>query len=83
MSQERYFLKNLTGTGADVSPEALKVARRNHKRLEVEEATFIQSNLFEEIKEEYDIIVSNPPYIRTNVIAELQDDEALIWEEEP
>ena len=78
MSRERYGLQDLSGTGVDVSAEALDVARRNQKRLEVETATFIQSNLFEAVKDEkYDMIVSNPPYIRTAVIEELQEEVRL------
>jgi release factor glutamine methyltransferase len=34
--------------------------------------TFIQSNLFDELKVKFDIIVSNPPYIETNQIKTLQ-----------
>lgn len=66
----------IEGTGCDISEEALKVAEANRKRLEVN-AKLIQSDLFEHIEGTYDMIVSNPPYIRTAVIAELQDEVRL------
>lgn len=66
----------IEGTGCDISEEALKIAEANRKRLEVN-AKLIQSDLFERIEGTYDMIVSNPPYIRTSVIAELQDEVRL------
>ena len=41
------------------------------------EASWIQSDLFEQISERFDLIVSNPPYIRTGVIEELQQEVRL------
>lgn len=58
------------GTGVDLSAEALKVARENKERLQ-SEAVFLQSDLFEEVQGSFDVIISNPPYIRTAVIEEL------------
>lgn len=66
----------LTGTGCDISEKALKTARENGRRLQVE-ASWIQSDLFEQISERFDLIVSNPPYIRTGVIEELQEEVRL------
>ena len=69
------------GTGADVSKDALKTAERNAETLGTRERSdFILSNLFsapyfDEIyrhkERKYDILVSNPPYIRTEVIGTL------------
>ena len=61
------------GTGVDISEEALAVARRNSGKLGVQ-AEFVQSDLFAQINGKYDIIVSNPPYIRTAVIEELAEE---------
>ncbi|MFA9375497.1 MAG: peptide chain release factor N(5)-glutamine methyltransferase [Lachnotalea sp.] len=57
----------------DISSKALDVARINAKRnkLEVE---FIQSDLFENVNKKFDIIVSNPPYIPTEVINGLMEE---------
>lgn len=63
------------GVGVDVSPEALEVARGNAEVLLAdknrESYRFIESNLFEKVEGRFDIIVSNPPYIRSEVIETL------------
>lgn len=64
---------NVGGLGVDISEEALKVARKNAESLEVH-AQFLHSDLFENVEGLYDIIVSNPPYIRTAVIERLQEE---------
>lgn len=52
--------------GVDISAKALEVAKRNSKELDAK-VKFIKSNLFEEIpRKKFDIIVSNPPYIKKN-----------------
>ena len=54
-------------TLADISEGALEVARKNAEELQTE-VTLIQGNLFENIKDNFDFIISNPPYIPTKVI---------------
>ncbi|MBP3664630.1 MAG: peptide chain release factor N(5)-glutamine methyltransferase [Tyzzerella sp.] len=63
----------ICGVGVDISKEALKVAQANGERIGVK-ADFIQSDLFENVDGRYDVIVSNPPYIRTAVIEELKEE---------
>lgn len=67
------YLDNVEITAVDISEKSLDVAKTNAKNNEVEnKITFIESNLFENIvNEKYDIIVSNPPYIRKDVIKTL------------
>ena len=73
--------KGLLGTGADISEKALLVARENAHRLECE-AQFIFSDLWENIEDTYEIIVSNPPYSVRNVIStldtEVKDHEPVL-----
>ena len=58
-------------TASDVSSEALYVAKENSKRQNVE-VKFETSNLFDSIEENgFDIIVSNPPYIKEHIINQL------------
>ena len=66
-----HFTKDCTGTAADLSKKALEVAKKNAKKLEIE-CEFIHSDLFENIKGKYDVIISNPPYIATKEIEALE-----------
>jgi release factor glutamine methyltransferase len=58
---------------SDVSEEALKVARRNFDTLCTGRKFYlINSSLFEKIDEfEFDLIVSNPPYIKSGILTSL------------
>ena len=58
-------------TGADISKKALEVAQKNAASNEAE-VYFKESDMFEKINGKYDIIVSNPPYIRHDVIKTLE-----------
>ena len=72
ISLARYIEKSEI-TAVDISLKAINVAKLNAKNNEVEnQITFIESNLFKEIpKEKYDMIVSNPPYIKREIIKKL------------
>ena len=64
--------ETLSVTMADISGKALEVARENAARLGANNVNFVEGNLFENINEKYDILVSNPPYIETGIIENLQ-----------
>ena len=68
------YIKNSQITATDISEKALEIAEKNAKNNHVEnQIAFLESNLFNEIpKEKYDIIVSNPPYIKREVLKTLQ-----------
>lgn len=73
-----------TGTGADVSLDALRVAGKNRERLGLKERVdLVKSDLFSadyfqknsgNDHMEYDMLISNPPYIRTADIEELMEE---------
>lgn len=58
------------GLAADLSPEALAVARENAKRNGVS-AAFVLSDLFAEIEGSFDLITANPPYISSGQLEDL------------
>ncbi len=60
------YLENVDLTALDISGKALDVAISNAKNNHVQDKiTFIESNLFQNLgKQKYDMIVSNPPYIK-------------------
>lgn len=63
-------------TAIDISNEALKIAKKNAINNLVEnQITFINSDMFTNLNDErFDIIVSNPPYIKRNVIESLDEE---------
>lgn len=68
------YLPQAQITAIDISNDALKIAKKNSISNNVEnQITFISSDMFTNLSEEkFDIIVSNPPYIKTNVIEKLE-----------
>lgn len=65
------YVSNCEVDGVDISQDALKIAIENASSNNVK-VNFIKSNLFEKINNHYDMIVSNPPYIVSSVIENLQ-----------
>ena len=65
-------------TLADISEGALSVAKKNAQNLDAG-VTLIKGNLFENIEGRFDYILSNPPYIPSEVIEglmpEVKDNE--------
>lgn len=66
------YSNDCEGLGVDISSLALEVAEENAERLlsgrTGVSARFLQSDLFEAVDGKYDILVSNPPYIRSAVV---------------
>ena len=62
------YIPNAQVFAVDISKKALEIAKKNANRLEAN-VKFIESNLFDKVKKEkFDIIVSNPPYIKKSDI---------------
>jgi release factor glutamine methyltransferase len=57
-------------TGIDISPEALEIAEKNRQQLQVPNVSFLEMDFLDEknwpLLPEFDLMVSNPPYIDTN-----------------
>ncbi|GAY73817.1 peptide chain release factor N(5)-glutamine methyltransferase [Lentilactobacillus kosonis] len=66
-------------TATDISDAALQVAKENAKEEETD-ISFVLSDVFDQISDKYDIIISNPPYISE---AELEDMGASVVSHEP
>ena len=66
--------KNICALGADISNKALEIAVKNKKKYNIgNELSFINSNWCSSINQKFDIILSNPPYIKTNRITNLSN----------
>ena len=65
---------NIKVTATDISEAALKVAEENAENLRTK-IKFLQGDMFAPLNgKKFDMIVSNPPYIRTNMISILQEE---------
>ena len=68
------FVPNADITAVDISEKALEIAQKNAKKLETK-INFLKSNLFDKLdNKKFDIIVSNPPYIRKDEIKKLSEE---------
>lgn len=72
-----HYSNDCTGVGVDISAQALRVAEKNAGRLKESGVRFLQSDLFERVEGKFEIIVSNPPYIRSEVIGTLAEEVRL------
>ena len=60
-------------TASDVSQRALNIAKYNAEKLGAD-IKFVLSNMFENIVDKYDIIITNPPYIASDDIEDLDEE---------
>jgi release factor glutamine methyltransferase len=58
--------------GVDISENALKIAEKNRIEKNILNVEFRQSDLFQNVSEKFDLIVSNPPYISDSERGKLQ-----------
>ncbi|MBF0542705.1 MAG: peptide chain release factor N(5)-glutamine methyltransferase [Nitrospirae bacterium] len=69
---------NISITGTDISDAALKFAKENVDLNNITNVSLIKSPLFDQLKNKtFDLIISNPPYIKTPVIETLQPEIRL------
>jgi release factor glutamine methyltransferase len=67
--------KNYYGTGIDISKDSLEISKINAKKLLVEERIkFYKSDVDKFAQGKYDLVVSNPPYIKKNNLKYLECD---------
>lgn len=70
-----YYIKNTQVTAVDISDIAVKVANVNKKKFALENLHIVKADLFDDLSfltSQFDIIVSNPPYIESKEIDKLQ-----------
>ena len=69
-----HFKDNLNCVGIDISEEALKIAQKNAETLKVSDrVTFEKCDILTDFpSKKFDIVVSNPPYIKSDIIPTLQ-----------
>lgn len=87
ISLKKHFANNIEVYASDISKDAIDVAKKNAYNIlckkdktniteneyiiSQEQIKFIQSDMFDNINTKFDIIVSNPPYIKTDIISTL------------
>ncbi|MDW7668288.1 MAG: peptide chain release factor N(5)-glutamine methyltransferase [Bacillota bacterium] len=71
-----YYCRDAEVLGVDINPKAVEIARKNVKENKLDNVNIIKGDLFMEKfdfpNEKYDIIMSNPPYIKSEDIKKLQ-----------
>lgn len=61
-------------TAVDISSKAIELANENSKINSIQNIEFIESDLFTKVERSFDLIISNPPYIRSAVMLELDQE---------
>ncbi len=64
--------ENLSVDAVDISDKAIKNTKKNIQYHRLNNVKVFKSDLFDEVKERYDIIYSNPPYIKSSELSNLQ-----------
>ena len=71
-------LKSSKGTGIDISFGALQIAKKNAKKLNIlGNVKFQKKSIDSFFSQKFDLVVSNPPYIRSRDLKNLEDDIKL------
>jgi release factor glutamine methyltransferase len=70
---------NATGLGVDINPKSIEIANLNARNLKLDHRISLKySNWYDGLNtDRFDIIISNPPYIKTSQIDSLQDEVRL------
>ena len=69
------YLPQATGTGVDISSDALKIAAENGEALHIDRVQWVNSDLFTNVEaHEYDWLVSNPPYLTAPDMQNLEEE---------
>lgn len=72
------MIKKSKVTSVDISKKALEISKKNAKLNNVfKKIDFIKSDVFEKIDKKFDLIVSNPPYIKSKEIKKLQKEVSM------
>ncbi len=68
-------------TATDITKKALECAEENARRVEVEEKIdFVRGNLFDPVKNKFDLIVFNPPYLPVPAEEKLDTELEKSWD---
>ena len=70
-------LSNVEVTLLDISNEALNISQENAKLLDLD-VNFIESDMWDKVDGKFDVVISNPPYIRND-----EEIEDLVFNNEP